>query len=418
MNPFFNHRNNLTLEEHAIAIFFSGQSLNKKGDEQFLFVPQSNFYYLTGIAEENCILIMDNSRTNVKTGQTTTLFIPRENGDLAKWVGERMTKDEAEKTSGITEISYIDEFDEALETILFRNHIQTVLLDLERRSISEIQKTNALVLAETIKNEYPQIAIKDSYPRMAELRLTKDDWEMNSIRTACDITAQGFLHMMKHAKADMMEYELEAYFDFILKSKGVHEKAFPTIVVGGKRACILHYVKNNEQLKNGELVLVDAGATHNFYSGDVTRTFPINGKFTDRQKDVYNLVLSGQQKVIDKIAPDVAFSSLNELLKEHYFEGLKKLGLITEKKEVSKYYYHGVSHMLGLETHDVGNTTGLFLKENMVLTVEPGLYIEEWAIGIRIEDDILVTATGAEVLTKAVPKSIEDIENYMNGGTF
>ncbi len=416
MNPFLNHRNNLQLEENAVAIFFSGQSLYKKGDEQFPFVPQSNFYYLTGIAEEDCILFIDNSRTNLKTGQTAKLFIPRENGELAKWIGEKITKNEAMEISGIDEIYYIDEFTDAFATAMFRNHIEIVLLDLERRQITDIQKSNALVFAKTIQEQYPHISIRDSYPRMAELRLIKDEWELSSIRRACEITAEGFSYMMQNAKSDMMEYELEAYFDFILKSKGVHEKAFPSIVVGGKRACILHYVKNNQQIKDGELVLVDAGATHNFYSGDVSRTFPINGKFSERQKAVYELVLSGQQKVIDAIAPDVLFSSLNELLKEHYVEGLQQLGLITKKEELVNYYYHGVSHMLGIETHDAGNTTGLRLKEGMVFTVEPGLYIAQWDIGIRIEDDVLVTKTGVEVLTKEIPKTIAEIEQHMNGG--
>ena len=221
--------------------------------------------------------------------------------------------------------------------------------------------------------------------------------------------------MMKNAKAGMMEYEIEAYFDFVLKQNGVHQKAFQSIAAAGKNGTILHYMDNNGKTKDGDLILFDVGAQKNWYNGDITRTFPVNGKFTERQKIVYNIVLEGQKKVIEAIKPDVPFRNLNEILKQHYFEELQKLGLVKTEQDVSKYYYHNVSHYLGAETHDIG-TQQLLLKPNMVLTVEPGLYIEEWDIGIRIEDDVVVTENGCRVLSEKMIKTVEEIESFMAEG--
>ena len=181
----------------------------------------------------------------------------------------------------------------------------------------------------------------------------------------------------------------------------------------GKRGTILHYVENNQAVADGELILIDAGAQWQWYNGDISRTFPVNGKFTERQKLVYNIVLEGQRRVIDAIRPGVQFSSLNELLKEYYFTALKEIGLVETREDVAKYYYHGVSHYLGAETHDIGRYGDRVLEPGMVLTVEPGLYIEEWEIGIRIEDDVLVTAEGNEVMTAAMLKTVDEIEAFM-----
>lgn len=233
------------------------------------------------------------------------------------------------------------------------------------------------------------------------------------MRRAMDITRLGIEEMMKQAKPGMKEYEIEANFDYILAKNGVRQKAFQTIAAGGVRGTILHYVENNQPVADGELILIDAGAQIDWYNGDISRTFPVNGKFTERQKLAYEIVLRGQEKVIAAIRPGVPFASLNELLKEHYFTELREIGLVETKEEVAKYYYHGVSHYLGAETHDIGRYMDRMLQPGMVLTVEPGLYIEEWEIGIRIEDDVLVTEEGCEVMTAAMIKSVEEIEAFM-----
>lgn len=211
----------------------------------------------------------------------------------------------------------------------------------------------------------------------------------------------------------MMEYQIESYFDFALKQHGVKDFAFKTIAASGKNATVLHYSDNNSKTEDGDLILFDVGAQYEYYNGDISRTFPVNGKFTDRQKTIYNIVLEGQQIVIDRAKAGIEFKSLNCILKDYYAKALSKIGLISNDEEVSKYYYHGVSHLLGLETHDVGRHNEGLLKSGMVMTVEPGLYIAEEGIGIRIEDNILIEDNGCRVLSKDIIKTVEDIEDFM-----
>jgi Xaa-Pro aminopeptidase len=209
-----------------------------------------------------------------------------------------------------------------------------------------------------------------------------------------------------------MEYELEAYFDFTLKSCGVKDFAFKTIAASGKNATILHYSQNNSMMNENDLILFDLGAQFEYYNADISRTFPISGKYSQRQKDVYDVVLQAQQAVTQAAKPGVPFSVLNDTAKKVLAEGCRKLGLIKEESELSEYYYHGVSHYLGLDTHDVG-TRDTVLKEGMVITNEPGLYIACEGIGIRIEDDLLISRDGAEVLSKDIIKDTFDIEAYI-----
>lgn len=399
------------LEENTVAVLFAGQAPYKRGDELYPFSPDRNFYYVTGMERERFVVLLG------KTGgtSTVTLYIDRDNGYLAKWVGATMTDMEAQEISGITDIKYRDEFLADLAAYVFKNNSKALYLDLERRDWDGAL-SQALTFAAEFRTKFPSVEIKDLYHIFAELREVKEEYELGLMRQAIDITRLGIEEMMRHAKSGMMEYEIEAYFDFILTKHGVRQKAFQTIAAAGKNATVLHYSKNTGQTKDGDLILIDAGAQVSWYNGDLSRTFPVSGKFTERQKLVYNIVLEGQQKVIDAIAPDVPFSSLNEVLKEHYFTELKKIGLVEKKEDVANYYYHGVSHYLGAETHDIGRYVEKNLKHGMILTVEPGLYIEEWGIGIRIEDDVLVTETGREVLSKDMIKTVEEIEAFMAKG--
>ncbi|MDE6182597.1 MAG: Xaa-Pro dipeptidase, partial [Eubacteriales bacterium] len=265
------------------------------------------------------------------------------------------------------------------------------------------------------KENYPYANIKNVYNIIGNFRLLKTETEIETMKKAINITKQGIESILKNAKPNMMEYEIEAYFDFELKRNGVKEKAFSTILASGKNATVLHYGDNNSKAKDGSLVLIDLGASYGYYSADISRTFPVNGKYTERQKELYNIVLEGQKKVIESIKPGLPIKRLNEILIEYYQVELKKIGLIKEDSEVSKYYYHNVGHALGLETHDITGTDYEILKEGMVITVEPGLYIAEEEIGIRIEDDILVTKTGYENLSKDIIKTVEEIEAFMQG---
>ena len=405
-----NNRNKVfkRMLDNSVLILFAGHAPYKRGDEKYEFSPDRNFYYVTGIDRENQIIMF----LKTESARSATLYIERDNGYLAKWVGANMTEDEARLESGIEEISYLDKFYGDLSDTVFKNNIKHIYIDLENREW-DAAESESLKFANEFRKKYPAVDMIDAYPFFADLRMIKEPYELDLMRKAVKITTDGLEAMMKNARPGMYEYELEAYFDFMLTKNGVTDKAFKTIVASGERGTILHYSKNNCMTKDGDLVLVDCGAQYGWYCGDITRTFPVNGKYTPLQKQIYDIVLEGQRRVIETIRPGVKFSRLNETLKEFYFEELKNLGLVSSPEEVSKYYFHGVSHYLGAETHDIGRYGDRTLVPGMVLTVEPGLYIEEYGIGIRTEDDALVTENGCELLSDGFMKTTEEIEEFM-----
>lgn len=405
-----NNRNKVfkRMLDNSVLILFTGHAPYKRGDEKYEFSPDRNFYYVTGIDRENQIIMF----LKTESARSATLYIERDNGYLAKWVGANMTEDEARLESGIEEISYLDKFYGDLSDTVFKNNIKHIYIDLENREW-DAAESESLKFANEFRKKYPAVDMIDAYPFFADLRMIKEPYELDLMRKAVKITTDGLEAMMKNARPGMYEYELEAYFDFVLTKNGVTDKAFKTIVASGERGTILHYSKNNCMTKDGDLVLVDCGAQYGWYCGDITRTFPVNGKYTPLQKQIYDIVLEGQRRVIETIRPGVKFSKLNETLKEFYFEELKNLGLVSSPEEVSKYYFHGVSHYLGAETHDIGRYGDRTLVPGMVLTVEPGLYIEEYGIGIRTEDDALVTENGCELLSDGFMKTTEEIEEFM-----
>jgi Xaa-Pro aminopeptidase len=406
---FTRNRNNLCdkLEDNSITLMFAGEAPYKTGDETYIFTPNRNFYYLTGINREKIILMLIKRNGKVEE----TLFIEKNDLAQARWVGEKMPEFEAGEISGIKNIVFLDEFEEKFGSILNRAKVDNLYLDLERQEF-HITMTAPQILAKSVVERYPYLRIKNIYHEIAKLRLIKSEEEIQLIREAIHITDKGIKKLMENSKADMKEYELEAYFNFTLKMNGIKDFAFNTIAASGKNATILHYDKNDNLLCDGDLVLFDLGAQYKYYNADISRTFPVNGKFTERQKQVYNIVLRAQEAVKAIARPNVLFSVLNETAKKVLAEGCIELGLIKEASELSKYYFHGVSHYLGLDTHDVGNYD-IELKEGMVVTNEPGLYIEEESMGIRIEDDLLITKDGCENLSKQIIKTVEQIEEFM-----
>ncbi len=412
-NFFLGKRKNInkTIDKRSILILFAGTAPTKRGDEKYPFSPDRNFYYCTGLDNENLIYMSYRDNEEIKE----YLFIERANPTEAKWTGEVIGKDEAKEKSGISNFKYTDEFESFFSNIVFSKMIENVYLDLENREMRP--NTPSFNFSEKLQKNYPYISIKNLYPHLSELRRIKLPFEIDKIKKAINITKDGILLMMRNSKPGMYEYEIEAYFDFAVKSGGANDFAFKSIVAGGKNAAILHYSKNNSKSKDNDLILCDVGAQYKYYNSDITRTFPINGKFTERQKVIYEIVLMGQKKVIENIKPGLPFKHLNKILKEFYLIELKKIGLINKNgtiEDVSKYYYHNVSHLLGLETHDAGRHNEGVLEEGMIFTVEPGLYIEEEEIGIRIEDNILVTKDGCEILSKDIIKETADIEKYMS----
>jgi len=408
-NFFIKNRERLggQLDENSITLIFSGEAPYKSADEKYAFTPNRNYYYLTGTNREKMILMFVKRNGKVEE----TLFIEKNDPIMARWVGEKMPTDEAKESSGIENIKFVEQFEEVFASTLDRVKIENLYLDLERKEY-HTPMTIVQMFAKSVMEKYSYLNIRNIYHEISNLRMIKSQEEIELIREAIDITDKGIKTLMKNANSGMKEYELEAHFNFTLKSSGVTDYAFRTIAASGKNATILHYDKNNSELEEDKLILFDLGAQIHYYNADISRTFPINGKFTERQKQVYNVVLRAQEAVTAIARPGILFSVLNETAKNVLTIGCIEIGLIKEASELSKYYFHGVSHYLGLDTHDVGSRD-IELRPGMVCTNEPGLYIEEENIGIRIEDDILITENGCENLSRNIIKTVEEIEEFM-----
>lgn len=404
-----NHRQQLAsfMEIGDMAILFSGKAPKSTADAHYSFLPNKNFFYFTGCTQEHFVLAMVKS----EKGLESTLFIEKPDYDIEKWVGRKLTKDAAVELSGITDIQYVDGFVSWIARQVYNGKITRLYLDLEKMNWDELDSP-ASQFAGDFSKRYPFVNMKSLHFILCELRVLKSDEELDQIKRAIDLTKIGIEGILNTLKPNVYEYQLEATFEYHIKMNGAERCSFETIAASGEDGVILHYVENSKPLKDGDLVLLDLGAQYKQYAADISRTFPVNGKFTERQKQIYNIVLKAQQDVIDAMKPGIPFEELNKVCQKSLADSLISIGLIKDFSELSKYYYHGVSHYLGLDVHDIGSRNGL-LKEGMVLTVEPGLYIAEESIGIRIEDDVLITETGNVVLSSHIPKSVEEIERLM-----
>jgi len=399
-------------KENTAVVIFSGSAPMKSQDEAYPFSVDRNFFYLTGIERENMILVM---RKNYLGEYSEVLFIEPYDEVLAKWVGGRMRGAEATAVSGVETIADVGEFPDRLNSIVEYSRglgKLTFYLDLWRYHKDQAD-TPAHTLAATLQSKYPAVAIEDINGDMAAMRAVKDEKELSFMRQAQEHTRIAIEEMMRYAAPGMNERELEGAFDFALMKQGVRDHAFHSIFAGGKRATTLHYGENDQVVNDGEMVLIDLGSAYGNYCADISRTFPINGKFTDRQKELYNTVLEAQKIVIANAKPGLTTRQLNQMVIDYYETRLDDLGLRKDGKTVRDYYYNGVSHQLGLDTHDICTERERTLKPGMVITVEPGLYVEDESIGIRIENDVVITENGCEDLSAAFPRTAEEIEAIM-----
>lgn len=405
------NRNNLLdkIKDDSIIVLFAGKAVQKTGDQTYPFTPNRNFYYLTGIKEENHILVM----SKINGVKTSKLYIKDIDLELEKWIGKSIRKEEAIEITAVDEVKFKSQFDADIHSIIAMSEEINLYLDLEKMSVNSEGKIPHKFASEIV-SKYPQVRVNNIYSKIGELRLKKSEEEVEKIRKAIEITKSGIELLMKEAKVGMKEYELEAYFDFNCKVKGATGLAFTTIAAAGKNATTLHYVDNNSELKENDLILFDLGAEYNCYNADISRTFPVNGKFTERQKEVYNSVLKVNEEIIKLIKPGMKYKEVNEKATDLIAEECIKLGLIDDKKDVRKYYYHSIGHSLGMDTHDIETPhRDITFEPGVIFTVEPGIYIEEEGIGIRIEDDILVTENGVINLSSDIIKSVDDIEEFM-----
>jgi len=411
-------RLNAKLSSNAIAIFNSNDIMPTNADGVMPFRQNNDLFYMSGIDQEETVLLLYPDSSDDTTKEV--LFIKETSELIAIWEGHKLTKQEAEKLSGIKTIKWLSELESTLDALIPK--ADTLFLNQnEHARASKVVETRDDRFREKLIQKYPLHKYGRLAPIMHKLRVSKSSYEIQQMQKACDITEKAFRRVLSFMKAGVGEHEVEAevLHEFLInKANG---PAYQSIIASGANACILHYVDNNKICKDGDLVLMDFGSEYGNYASDLTRTIPANGKFSKRQRAIYQEVLSILKYASSQLTVGNTFKKYNESVIKKVEESLIKLGLIT-KEEVNnknnhkpayrKYFMHGVSHFLGLDTHDVGSYDWSF-KAGMVLTCEPGIYIREEAIGIRLENNILITEEGPINLMKNIPIEIDEIEALM-----
>lgn len=414
VQEFITRRNKLydKLQDNSVLILFAGVSVKRSADETYPFTINKNFYYLTGIEQEGSILVVSKQDKAINE----SLFISEYDEVKEKWTGKRLRVDEAKKKSGINNIFYLNTFQSEINTIITRKkigveRISTIYLDLEPQNMLDNFKTTKDYL-EIFELNYPWVTVLNIYNEIIRLRMVKSSAEVEELKDAISKTNIGLKQILKNLEPGKYEYQLSSLFYYTIQDNDHSELSFPTICASGVNATCLHYPNASSKIADGDLVLFDLGSQNNYYCADISRTYPANGKFSQRQKDIYNLVLATNKLVAESVRPGVTLKELNDIATKNLAEGLLKLGLIENESEVRKYYFHSIGHHLGLDTHDPSIREEPLVSGN-VITDEPGLYIKELGIGIRIEDDILVTDDGSYVLSGKIIKEIDDIEKAM-----
>ena len=408
---FQEHRARLyeTLPDHTLVICHAGVPLHTNEDHYAAFEANSQFFYLTGLERENMTFLA------VKNGGETKemLFIEPVDPLTERWTGKMPTKEEATAVSGIQDVHYVGDLSAIISRMMGRTRVEHVYFDVYRCQEGDLPDWNALKAREFMA-AYPAVALHDLRAACIPLREIKDAEEIDRVRRAVDITRQGLDRVMETLRPGKTEYQMQADFEHTCRSLGAEKLAFFTISASGRNGCMMHYETNRDEIRDGTLLLMDLGAKYGNYCSDVTRTFPASGKYTPRQREIYDLVLAANRAVAEYARPGLTLKDLNDRCKEVLSEGLLRLGLIADAKDVGKYYMHSVSHSIGIDCHDAC-FTGDVLQPGWIISDEPGLYIDEEEIGIRIEDDLLITADGCEVLTRDIPKDPDEIEARMAG---
>ncbi|MFA6755905.1 MAG: aminopeptidase P family protein [Bacilli bacterium] len=400
------------LEDGSVLVLFAGVAKKSSGDECYDFIVNRNFQYLTNIDQEGSILIA----TKLDGQVIEYLFVSEYDEVKEKWTGKRLTSNEASKLSGITNVLYLNTYDVQLSMILDRKahtygEFSTLYLDMEPdNKIGEDRTTREV--KELLGANYSYLQFKDIYKNIILLRMVKSAQEIEELKEAISKTNIGLTRILKAIKPGLYEYQLSSLFEYTIKDYDYSEISFDTIAASGINATTLHYPNPKDKLKDGDLMLFDLGARNNSYCADISRTYPINGKFTDLQKVIYGIVLECNKMVIKTVKPGMTIAELQQKVVDFLARRCLEEGLIKDLTEIRRYYFHNISHHIGLDTHDPSDRT-LPLVSGNVISDEPGLYFKELGIGVRIEDDLLITDDGCYVLSGNIIKEIKDIERAM-----
>lgn len=405
------------LDEGTLVILFAGVAKKCSADATYDFEVNRNFYYLTGIDQENSVLFLIKGFSE----NHVILFIDEKDERKEKWTGLKLPIDDAISISGINDVLLTSSKDGKLDVILNKENgiygkITTVCLDLdEDLRIDGLMTTNDY--SKVLKEKYESIKVFNIFNDIARLRMVKSKEEVELIKDAIRTTEVGLNNVLKTMEPGKYEYNLRNIFEFNVHEDMQAGLAFPTICASGQNGVILHYPNATSLLKDGDLVLMDCGARKSYYCADISRTYPISGKFNEKQRIIYQIVLDCNKLTANFIRPGVTLQEVKDFARNFLADECVAKGLIPTKEDIGKVYYHSCSHYLGLDTHDVSDVMDKPLEPGNIITDEPGLYFKELGIGVRIEDDILVTENGSECLSKDIIKEVDDIERILQSKT-
>lgn len=404
----------------SIAIIPSNDIMPTSGDGVMPFVQSTDLFYLTGIDQEETTLVLFPDAHERKYRET--LFIRESSESIVQWEGRKLTKEDAKELSGIEEVHFAKDFEALVPALVFEAE-NIYLLKNEHHRAARMVETRADRLVSSMQNKYPLHRYERLAPILKELRSLKSQEEIKLIKTACSITKKAFYKALSVIRPGTWEFEIEAEIQAEFLRNRSRRPAYESIIASGPNSCVLHYVKNDRRCREGEVVLMDFGAEYAGYASDLTRTVPVDGRFTPRQRRVYESVRTIQKTAIAMLKPGTTPKEYKEAVEEAAIKELVDIGLISlpetnkdrgEDQSFKKYFVHGVSHYLGLDVHDVGPGHAPF-QAGMVFTCEPGIYIPEENLGIRIENDIYISESGPLDLTEEIPAEAEEIEGIMEG---
>ncbi len=409
------------LKNNSIAVVNANDIMPTNSDGTMRFRQNSDLFYLSGVDQEETILVVCPNFPDNKYREI--LFLRETNDLIATWEGYKLTKDEAREATGIETVLWLSEFQRIFNMLMLMGDVQHVYLNTNDHYRAEvILETRENRFVKWCMQKYPIHRYERLAPIMHELRTVKSKREIELMQKACDITSSAFKRVLKFVKPGVKEFEIEAEFAHEFIRNGSKGFAYEPIIATGSNSCVLHYIENNKTCKDGDILLLDVGAEYANYNADMTRSIPVNGKFSQRQKDVYKAVLHVHQEAMKMIEPGVYYFEYHKEVQKIMEQELIKLKLIDktdaknqpkEKPLFMKYFMHGTGHQLGLDVHDVGNMYHK-MQVDQVWTVEPGIYIKEESLGIRIENNVLIEKNGLFDLMRNIPIEAEEIEEIMN----
>ncbi len=409
------------MDNNALAVFNSNDIYPISADSTLPFQQHRDIFYLSGIDQEESILVLFPNAS--KPEHKEILFLKKTDEHIAIWEGEKLTRQVASETSGINKVYWLDQFEFVFRQLMTEAEIVYINTNEHLRATNQVETREDRFIKRLVR-DYPAHLLRRSASILHRIRSVKEKEELEIIRNSCAITEAGFRRLLNFVKPGVWEYEIEAELSHEFIKRRSRGFAYSPIIASGINACVLHYVDNNKQCKDGDLLLLDFGAEYANYASDLTRCIPVNGRFSQRQKEVYNAVLHVKHEAEKLLVPGIMLADYHVQVGQLMEEQLLKLKLLTsddialqkpESPAYKKYFMHGTSHFLGLDTHDVGLWNEP-VRAGMVFTCEPGIYIPEEGIGVRIEDDLVVQEVGPPVnLMASIPIEVEEIEGLMNG---